>query len=60
MFPIPLTLLSMRQGGGGGTTRFKCHVINSRIMRANKAIMEVGQVFAQLKLAILKVCYAAW
>ena len=24
-------------GGGGGTTRFKCHVINSRIMRANKA-----------------------
>ena len=21
----------------GGTTRFKCHVINSRIMRANKA-----------------------
>ena len=46
------------------TTRFKCHVINSLIMHANKAkecnYMEVGQVFAQLELAISKVCYAAW
>ena len=28
---------SMRSCIRGGTTRFKCHVINSRIMRANKA-----------------------